>query len=1558
MPYSAGTAFLTVVPSFVNIQRAMEKEVGQMAESIDDALSQAIPDGMREGFKEAGKIAQQEGRKVAENFAGQFAGAVKKHFDAAAKSFPKVEVTADTSAFDQQLQQMRKDLETLRDAKLGVDLDEGDLFAEVARLKQVINDLDGQTISVEVRSNLAAAREQLEALGGFYEEFSPAAIAARQKAAAEEAARAAQDAAREARVLAAETGERYGGAFATTAARRITAAMKSFGTPIAGVRLEGVEAQVEEIRQELEKLSHVDIDIDIPASSYLHEINALEKRLEEIENNTIDVKVRSNVRQARAEIQSLLDFARGGDAEEDGAEKGREFGGAFADAATKAIKAGLATLPDIELNANSSDAEREIAAIRAQLRALSDVEVGVDVDAADAFAQMKALSERAQLLSSQDIDIEARTNLLAFMAEMGAVQAMINRLDGQDIDVDVDVDSGIANLRNLADTAGISMSRLGMMISLGASLGTAIVPAAAAAAGAISAIATAAASAGIGIGVLGLGLFNVVGAVSALNKYQKDANKSAVSLAGAEDRVANAVDSVRSAQRSLTRAERERRQAVEALSRAQEEARRQLEDMAQSVKANSLAQRQARLDEAEAKRELDKILANPRASEEEREQARITYEQRVLQLEDLTIQQKRLAEDKKAADKAGVQGSERVLAAQERIADATEGVVAAQQQLAASQRALAAAYAKTGTAGGEALDNLQEAMDALSPAGQRFALFLFSLKDEFKGLQAAAEGGLLPGLEQGIRNLLPLMPAVEKLVGEVATTLGGIFVDFTESMKDPVWQEFFGYLAATASPTLQGMATFAINVATGIAGILNSLSGFNGSIGDGLLRWSEGFANWSRTLDQNEGWQEFLGYIREAGPAVIDFFGNLWNLVVKVVEAAAPIGLVVVQAFSKLFEWLSKLDTDTWTIIIASIAGIGAALLAVSAVTAAIGTGITGAIIAGVALVAGGLALLYSKVEPLRVLVDETVAAIGTGWTVLWESVLKPTFDAIGSGISVMRQHWDDLYQSIFVHVFSAITGVLGAFWETLKTIFRAVSPLVTAFQTVFSVAFGMFQIVVRAAGVVFEWLWDRLRPVFGFIGVAFEVLKAIFQVVFGLFQIGVKIIAAIFWWFWETAIQPVWNLLKPIFTWLGEVIEKHVVPPFKRGMEAIGKAWDLLVEAAKVPIRFLIETVLNNGLLAGYNKIAKFFKVKPDDVRIDLPQGWGTSLGSSTGGYRGFARGGKVWGEGTGTSDSIPAWLSNGEHVWTAAEVDAVGGHDMVYRLRQMALDGTIPRFATGGAVGDFFAGLVKRASDVFSGITNFFSDPLGAMKRLASQLLELVPGKDSEMVQIALGMPKRVVETLTQKVDEFFKASATTQGNPGPTGPGPGFLPWPAGPYAQRGDSGVWRNILQLVRDSGIPYHFGNSYRPGDPLWHGSGRAIDFIGYNQDALGQFFMNMQGRVLELIHTTPRSGYYVSRGQRRSSMGEQDALHRDHLHIAMDSGGLLPTGWSHIFNGTGRPEPVLTGGQWDSIMTLARGGDGASASYNFNFRDTTLDPGKLRALQDREAARARRGRAR
>ena len=85
----------------------------------------------------------------------------------------------------------------------------------------------------------------------------------------------------------------------------------------------------------------------------------------------------------------------------------------------------------------------------------------------------------------------------------------------------------------------------------------------------------------------------------------------------------------------------------------------------------------------------------------------------------------------------------------------------------------------------------------------------------------------------------------------------------------------------------------------------------------------------------------------------------------------------------------------------------------------------------------------------------------------------------------------------------------------------------------------------------------------------------------------------------------------------------------------------------------------------------------------VDVGRGGSTggiSTGSiSVGSYAGHATGGYISGPGTGTSDSIPAMLSNGEYVLRSSAVDRIG----VGTLNAMNA-GAVPHFAEGGSVDD----------------------------------------------------------------------------------------------------------------------------------------------------------------------------------------------------------------------------------------------------------------------------------
>ncbi|WP_151484853.1 hypothetical protein [Streptomyces albicerus] len=77
-----------------------------------------------------------------------------------------------------------------------------------------------------------------------------------------------------------------------------------------------------------------------------------------------------------------------------------------------------------------------------------------------------------------------------------------------------------------------------------------------------------------------------------------------------------------------------------------------------------------------------------------------------------------------------------------------------------------------------------------------------------------------------------------------------------------------------------------------------------------------------------------------------------------------------------------------------------------------------------------------------------------------------------------------------------------------------------------------------------------------------------------------------------------------------------------------------------------------------------------------------------------------------------------------------------------------------------------------------------------------------------------------------------------------------------------------------------------------------------------------------------------------------------------DNGGMIPPGLSLAYNGTRKPERVLTDRQWSALMGAARSGDGGGDTYNFYPRTLDMTVRDLDTLQRRKDAEARVGKPR
>ena len=135
-----------------------------------------------------------------------------------------------------------------------------------------------------------------------------------------------------------------------------------------------------------------------------------------------------------------------------------------------------------------------------------------------------------------------------------------------------------------------------------------------------------------------------------------------------------------------------------------------------------------------------------------------------------------------------------------------------------------------------------------------------------------------------------------------------------------------------------------------------------------------------------------------------------------------------------------------------------------------------------------------------------------------------------------------------------------------------------------------------------------------------------------------------------------VWALVDPIGA-ATSIMDIFGVSAEKQGevlawlQDPIGKltsAWDNLVDRLKSGAQGIIDSI--SGMVERVKQ--KFNDLKNSLPSINLP-----SFGFAAGGLvRGYASGGKVHGPGSGTSDSVPAMLSNGEYVVSAGAVNRVG--------------------------------------------------------------------------------------------------------------------------------------------------------------------------------------------------------------------------------------------------------------------------------------------------------------
>lgn len=224
------------------------------------------------------------------------------------------------------------------------------------------------------------------------------------------------------------------------------------------------------------------------------------------------------------------------------------------------------------------------------------------------------------------------------------------------------------------------------------------------------------------------------------------------------------------------------------------------------------------------------------------------------------------------------------------------------------------------------LEKLQQAMAQLSPAAQEFTLFLQKARPELQNLQDIAAEGALPGFQEGIEGIMDGLPVFERLVSRTAEAVGRLASDAGQAFTDdPFWVEFTEFIAREAGPTLETYGRIFANFGKMVGGVIMAFDPLADDFNDGLLTMSERLADWGTNLSGSRGFQDFMDYVRESGPQVMDALGSIANALIQLVEAAAPLGGPTLQIISSIADIIAAVaDSPAGTVLIGVAAGLSA----------------------------------------------------------------------------------------------------------------------------------------------------------------------------------------------------------------------------------------------------------------------------------------------------------------------------------------------------------------------------------------------------------------------------------------------------------------------------------------------------------------------------------------------------------------------------------------------------------------------------------------------------------
>jgi hypothetical protein len=946
----------------------MQRETAKLAQAIDKSMASGVNENLAKAFGDVDTDRLSKGASgTGDKWASLFERQVSKRLKGMADDLPTFSPKADLDEFDKALKETKKELGDLAKTKLSPG-DGGNLDVLGGKL----DDITARMTKLSDSAQDANKKVQLQDVAKQAQMVSDSLKTAWQQNAAGD-------------------GRTYGGKFSDEAKKAITKSLSELPEVQVGASITEAEKGIAEIRDRLEALRDKKIGVDVNRERFEQELSQITKDLDTVSKKPhplgfeYDSKAAADsLRDFSEKVGPVLDRQLA----ELGRNGGETWAGAYADSVQQRLKSAALAIPNTGVQIDTSEAQVKLAAIRHQLALLANKKVGVDIDAGAAEAEITALRKQLDALNGKNVSIDIKTNAAKAAAELAAISAETDKSSGAMEAFSSEAGITMSRLGYLI-AIGSSLGSLIAPAAAAAALGVAGIGVAASAAlsgvgvftlglygigdavkkivayqadadtsaKSFSASQVAVANATDGVRDAEQNLTyarqdassaavesqrRIADAEKNVGKAQKDAadsvarareqEKEAVSdLArtrrDAADSIAEAVSSEKDAEVASNKAIKDQIQARADLATAIKAATADLKELQTEVKRNQLDIDEATTAAMQAKQDLDKIMSNPRATEIERRQALEAYQDKVIQIEELKAKQGDLAKQQAAADKDGVESTDRVKKARQAVADADDRAASAAESVAKAQKAVDKAHIDATLKIGDAEKRVADARAATSKAQQDGAEKVATAQEAV----ATAQRDAAKQQQQSQRQILNATEAVTKAqraLQQASVNAGVAGGDAYDSMKDalnalsPAGQAFAKWLVGL-KPKLDELRKSAQEgLLPGLqAGLEVLISNYFPAFDRYVSRLAIGLGNMVRataTILLTPQWRAFFSYLDQSAlPALqgmwvmaVNLATGVANLIRALAPLSKPMGKGLVDLTTKFAHWSETLSTN------------------------------------------------------------------------------------------------------------------------------------------------------------------------------------------------------------------------------------------------------------------------------------------------------------------------------------------------------------------------------------------------------------------------------------------------------------------------------------------------------------------------------------------------------------------------------------------------------------------------------------------------------------------------